>query len=58
MGAGISLSIEVLQLFLRRGYSELDDVMHNTLGCLIGYGLYFIIRIAYEKISKRRVAVL
>lgn len=58
LGAGISLSIEILQLFLRRGYSELDDVMHNTLGCLMGYGLYSIIKIGYEKISKRRVAVL
>ena len=30
--------------------AEVDDVMHNTLGCLIGYGLYSIVRIGYEKI--------
>lgn len=58
LGGGISLSIEILQLFLRRGYSELDDVIHNTLGCLLGYGLYSIIRIGYEKISGRNMAVL
>ena len=49
MGCGISLSIEILQLLLRRGCSEFDDVMHNTLGCLLGYCLYSIIKIGYEK---------
>ncbi len=43
-GVGISVSIEVLQYFLHLGFSEVDDVMHNTLGCLIGYGLYRLIR--------------
>lgn len=36
-GLIISGSIEVLQYFLKRGFSEFDDVIHNTLGCLIGY---------------------
>ena len=34
---GISVAIESLQFFLMRGFSELDDVMHNTVGCLIGW---------------------
>ena len=31
VGAGISIGIEMLQFILKRGFSELDDVMHNTL---------------------------
>ena len=37
IGCGISVTIESLQFFLMRGFSEVDDVMHNTVGCLIGY---------------------
>ena len=39
VGLCISLSIETMQLLLHRGFSEVDDVIHNTLGCLIGFGL-------------------
>ena len=39
IGCGISVTIESLQFFLMRGFSELDDVMHNTLGCFIGWFL-------------------
>lgn len=38
LGSVISILIEVLQLIFLKGFSELDDVMHNTLGCMIGYG--------------------
>ena len=58
MGCGISLSIEALQFILHRGFSEFDDFMHNALGCLIGYGIYSLFRIEYEKFSKRPLAVL
>ena len=37
IGCCISVTIEALQFFLMRGFSELDDVMHNTVGCLIGW---------------------
>ena len=37
IGCGISLSVESMQFFLKRGFAETDDVMHNTFGCLIGY---------------------
>ena len=37
IGCGISVTIESLQFFLMRGFSELDDVMHNTVGCILGY---------------------
>lgn len=35
----ISISIEVLQFAFEKGFAELDDVMHNSLGCVIGYGI-------------------
>ncbi len=37
IGCSISVTIESLQFFLMRGFSEVDDVMHNTVGCLIGW---------------------
>ena len=40
IGFGISFSIELLQLFLKRGLCETDDLIHNLLGCVIGYAIY------------------
>ena len=40
IGCCLSLSIETMQFLLMRGFAEVDDVMHNTLGCMIGYGAY------------------
>ena len=39
-GAVISLIIEILQLVLRLGLFEFDDILNNTLGMLLGYGLW------------------
>lgn len=44
VGLIISCSIEVLQFLLKRGFSEVDDVFHNTLGCLIGFMIVAILR--------------
>ncbi len=44
MGMCISASIEVLQFFFHRGFAETDDVMHNTLGCAIGFLIVAIIK--------------
>lgn len=44
IGLCLSVGIEVLQFVMRRGFSEVDDVMHNTLGCLIGYGVFSLVR--------------
>ena len=38
-GVCVSVIIELLQLILMRGLCETDDVLHNTLGCLIGIGI-------------------
>lgn len=37
VGLTISIPIEVLQLILKRGFSELDDIFHNTLGVVVGF---------------------
>lgn len=44
IGLGVSLIIEMLQLVLKRGCCETDDVINNTLGSLLGYGLYIMLR--------------
>ena len=38
-GAGISLVIEGLQHFLSRGQADVDDLICNTLGAMLGYCL-------------------
>lgn len=35
-----SLGIEFLQLVTRRGYFQIDDILTNTLGTMIGYMLF------------------
>ena len=58
IGGGVSVAIEAMQFVLKRGFAETDDVMHNTAGCMIGYGLYKLARYGRERIGKRFVAVL
>ncbi len=45
IGCSISVCIEAQQFFFMKGFSEIDDVMHNTLGCLIGYMIFAIVRL-------------
>ena len=40
LGGGMSVFIELLQFIFKKGFCETDDVIHNVLGCLIGYGLW------------------
>ena len=49
IGAGMSASIEVLQLIFKRGLCETDDVIHNVVGCMIGYGVVA----AWRQIAKK-----
>lgn len=46
-GLLFSLLIELLQLALMKGAVEVDDVIHNSLGCLIGYCISFFISHKY-----------
>ncbi len=50
IGISVSVSIEALQYVLMRGLSELNDVIHNTLGCLIGYLFCQSFSVLYKKI--------
>ena len=40
----ISVTIEFLQLGTKTGLCELDDVIHNTLGVVIGYGIFLLLK--------------
>ena len=40
IGFGISFSIEILQFFFKKGLCETDDLIHNLMGCLLGYAIY------------------
>jgi glycopeptide antibiotics resistance protein len=42
LGFLTSLSIELLQLVLKRGLFEFDDMFHNTFGVILGYGIMWI----------------
>lgn len=55
IGSCISLSIESLQYYFKLGVSEFDDVMHNSLGCMIGYIIYYLSGFLYKRFSKKRV---
>lgn len=44
IGFVISVSIETLQYIFHKGFSEFDDVFHNTLGCMIGIMIVAIIK--------------
>lgn len=44
VGCCISISIEVLQYFFRRGTMEVVDVVLNTLGCAIGIMIIAVIK--------------
>lgn len=40
LGLGSSLAIETTQLIMHLGWFDTSDLMHNTLGTVLGYGLY------------------
>lgn len=44
IGCSVSVTIEAMQYFLHRGFAETDDVMHNTVGCVIGFLLVVMIK--------------
>ena len=43
IGCSLSITIEALQFCFMKGFSEVDDVMHNTVGCIMGYIIYSIL---------------
>lgn len=47
-----SVVIEVIQYLFSIGYPDVDDVLNNIIGTLIGFGLYKIIEIIILKAKK------
>ncbi|OFV69043.1 VanZ family protein [Acetobacterium wieringae] len=43
-GLLISLSLEFLQLFTQTGLFEWDDIFHNMIGMIVGYGIYLFLK--------------
>ena len=44
IGIGISVIIELIQLITHRGLCETDDVISNSIGFLIGFAFFWLIK--------------
>lgn len=53
MGLLLSASIEVIQLVTHRGVFVFDDMIHNTLGTVIGVVLYVLVALAGKRLVAR-----
>ena len=42
-GFVLTTAIELIQLIFHRGLFEFDDIFHNTLGTVIGIGIYVLV---------------
>ena len=51
LGLATSLGIETMQLVTRRGYFQIDDVLTNTLGMVVGYLVFRIVFLIAKVIS-------
>ena len=50
----LSLSIEIIQLFTKVGCFDVDDLLLNTLGGLIGYIIFLISNVIRRNYVKKR----
>ena len=53
-----TVGIESLQYVFHRGVCEMDDVLNNTLGAMIGYGIFAVVRYIKAKWTKQKASVL
>ena len=51
-GVGFSLCIEILQLPFYDRVSDIDDLILNSLGYVIGYGLYGVVKLCKKKLAR------
>lgn len=54
-GGGLSVLIETLQFVLKRGFTEFDDVWHNVVGCMIGWGVYALGLSIWKKLRRNQI---
>lgn len=52
IGFLFTLSIELVQLLSKRGVFEPDDLLGNTVGAMIGYGVYYLVTYLVKKRKK------
>ena len=55
IGGAFSFLIETLQFFCRRGFAEFDDVWHNVMGCMVGFGVFVWVRWIVKRACMMRV---
>ena len=53
--AFFSLIIETIQFITIRGFAEFDDVFHNVVGAMIGYGMFVGLRWLIKRVRRERV---
>ena len=53
-GIGLSLFVELLQLPFFDRVTDIDDLLLNSAGFLIGYGLYILVNILKNKLASSR----
>ena len=56
IGFGFSLSIELCQLFNRRN-TDIDDLMMNTLGAVIGYFIWKWTKRLFKNINHKSISL-
>ena len=52
LGTGISMVIEFLQLITYRGLAEIDDIIFNTFGVIVGFGIYCVVKRIWNSTRK------
>lgn len=53
-GVGVSLTIEILQLPFYGRASDIDDLILNSAGYLMGYGIYLLVKFICRKTRKNK----
>ena len=51
IGLLVSSTIELVQLYIGRSF-DIDDILLNVLGCIIGYLIYLFIKLIHRKLPK------
>ncbi len=57
MGLFLTLLIEGVQYVFRRGIFEMDDIINNTVGTMIGFGIISILSLIYAKVRRQKALI-
>jgi len=53
-GVGLSLFVEILQLPFYERCSDIDDLLLNSIGFIVGYGIYLLVKFLAGKVKKTK----